>query len=71
MSGKGDAPRPIPNRQQYEDNFDAIFRKNKKPKPKAQCMREMRARRKEQGLKEMHIWVTAEQYAEINSILKN
>lgn len=29
MSGKGSSPRPIPNRQQYEDNFDAIFGKSK------------------------------------------
>lgn len=27
MSGKGDTPRPIPNRKRYEDNWDAIFGK--------------------------------------------
>jgi len=27
MSGKGDKPRPIPDRKQYEDNWDAIFGK--------------------------------------------
>lgn len=70
MSGKGDAPRPIPNRKQYEANYDAIFRKKKEPKPKAQIMREMRERRKQQGLKEMRIWVTDEEYAKINSILE-
>ena len=68
MSGKGSAPRPIPNRKTYEDNFDAIFGK-KKPKPKAQLMREMRKRRAKEGLKEMHIWVTEEQAVEINLIL--
>ena len=26
MSGKGSAPRPIPDRKGYEANFDAIFR---------------------------------------------
>lgn len=29
--GKGDTPRPIPNREQFEKNFDLIFgRKEKK-----------------------------------------
>lgn len=28
--GKGDKPRPIPNRKQFEENFDLIF--GKKPK---------------------------------------
>lgn len=33
MSGKGDKPRPIPDRKQYEDNWDAIFgKKNQKHK---------------------------------------
>lgn len=27
MSGKGSRPRPIPDRDSYESNFDAIFRK--------------------------------------------
>lgn len=31
MSGKGSSPRPIPNREQYEDNFDRIFGKKKEP----------------------------------------
>jgi len=31
MSGKGSSPRPIPNQQQYEENFDRIFGKKKKP----------------------------------------
>lgn len=31
--GKGDKPRPIPNREQFERNFDAIFgKKNKEEK---------------------------------------
>ena len=25
MSGKGSTPRPIPNREQYESNWDAIL----------------------------------------------
>ena len=28
MSGKGSAPRPMPNRKGYESNWDAIFRKS-------------------------------------------
>jgi hypothetical protein len=27
MAGKGSAPRPIPNKQQYESNWDNIFKK--------------------------------------------
>lgn len=27
--GKGALPRPIPNRKEYESNWDAIFGKNK------------------------------------------
>ena len=37
MSGKGDRPRPIPNKPQFEANWDAIFNKpkpEKKDKPK-------------------------------------
>jgi hypothetical protein len=35
MSGKGSSPRPIPNRKQYEDNYDAIFgTKEQKPEYK-------------------------------------
>lgn len=30
--GKGDNPRPIPDRKRYEDNWDAIFGKNQKHK---------------------------------------
>ncbi len=69
--GKGSAPRPIPDRKGYEDNFDAIFRKKKDAKPKGQIMREMRDRRKQQGLREMRIWVNEKQYAKINSILES
>ncbi len=29
MSGKGSAPRPIPDRDTFSNNFDAIFRKKK------------------------------------------
>ena len=28
--GKGDSPRPIPDRKKYEDNWDAIFGKKEK-----------------------------------------
>lgn len=35
MSGKGSAPRPIPNRAQYEANFEAIFGKKAKKRKKA------------------------------------
>ena len=27
--GKGDKPRPVKDRKQYEDNWDAIFKKTK------------------------------------------
>lgn len=30
MAGKGSAPRPIPNRQQFDTNWDSIFKKEKK-----------------------------------------
>lgn len=29
MSGKGSAPRPIPDYDKYSDNYDMIFRKKK------------------------------------------
>ncbi len=29
MSGKGSAPRPIPDYDKYSDNYDLIFRKKK------------------------------------------
>ena len=32
--GKGSTPRPIPNRKEYEENWDRIFGK-KKPEPSA------------------------------------
>ena len=28
--GKGSSPRPIPNRKQFEDNWDRIFKKKEK-----------------------------------------
>lgn len=31
MSGKGSAARPFSNRDEYESNFDAIFRKQEAP----------------------------------------
>ena len=30
MAGKGSSPRPIPNRQQFDTNWDSIFKKEKK-----------------------------------------
>jgi len=32
MSGKGSSPRPLPNREQFDKNFDAIFNKPKEDK---------------------------------------
>jgi len=32
--GKGSSPRPIPNRKQFEDNWDRIFRKKNGDKSK-------------------------------------
>ena len=70
MNGKGSAPRPMPNRETYESNFDAIFRsKEKKPKDKAQMMRDMRERRKTEGLTELTIWVTPEQEKQVMELL--
>lgn len=37
MSGKGSSPRPIPNQQQYEENFDRIFGKKKKEPEYVKC----------------------------------
>jgi len=31
MSGKGSAPRPIPDYEKYSDNFDLIFGKKNEP----------------------------------------
>lgn len=35
MAGKGDKPRPIPDRERYESEFDRIFGKRPKPEPKS------------------------------------
>ena len=32
--GKGSAPRPIPDRKKFEDNWDRIFKKKEQPKEK-------------------------------------
>tara|TARA_R110000796_G_scaffold2807_2_gene10750 strand:- start:234 stop:452 length:219 start_codon:yes stop_codon:yes gene_type:complete len=70
MNGKGSAPRPIPDRETYESNFDAIFgKKNNEPKGKAQMMRDMRERRKKEGLFEMSVWVTSEQEKQVLELL--
>ena len=31
MSGKGSAPRPMPDYEKYSDNYDLIFRKKNEP----------------------------------------
>jgi hypothetical protein len=36
-AGKGSAPRPIPNREQYEANYDAIFGNQKKKLKYKKC----------------------------------
>ena len=33
MAGKGSTPRPIPDREKYESEFDRIFGKREKKKP--------------------------------------
>lgn len=66
--GKGSAPRPIKDRDQFGDNFDAIFRKG--PKPKNEIMKEMRERRKNEGLVEVRKWVTPDQADKINQLLE-
>lgn len=38
MSGKGSAPRPMPDYEKYSDNFDLIFgKKNVQNNPSAKC----------------------------------
>ena len=32
--GKGSAPRPIPDRKKFEENWDKIFKQQPKDKPK-------------------------------------
>lgn len=32
--GKGDKPRPIPDRKKFEDNWDSIFKKKEEEKKK-------------------------------------
>lgn len=68
--GKGSAPRPIPDRTGFAEKYDAIFRKEGKPKPKAQIMREMRERRREEGLVEFHAWIKPQQKKAIEAILE-
>lgn len=34
MSGKGSTPRPIPDRETYESNWDLIFKAKPKEQPK-------------------------------------
>jgi len=34
--GKGDKPRPVPDRKKFEDNCDAIFKKKPEKNPKPQ-----------------------------------
>lgn len=76
--GKGSAPRPMPNRAKFENNFDAIFNKKEdnmfevssEKKPKSEIMRRMRERRKSEGLTELTVWVTAQQKLAIEAILQ-
>tara|TARA_R110000803_G_scaffold39361_3_gene84976 strand:- start:996 stop:1232 length:237 start_codon:yes stop_codon:yes gene_type:complete len=76
--GKGSAPRPMPNRAKFENNFDAIFNKEEnnmlevssEKKPKSEIMRRMRERRKSEGLTELTVWVTAQQKLAIEAILQ-
>ena len=38
MSGKGSAPRPMPDYEKYSDNYDLIFRKkDDKNSPSPKC----------------------------------
>jgi hypothetical protein len=40
MSGKGSAPRPIPDYEKYSDNYDLIFGKKNEPvqdSPSTEC----------------------------------
>jgi hypothetical protein len=66
--GKGSAARPLPDRETFSKNFDAVF--NNGPKPKAQIMREMRERRNNEGMTELHLWVTPQQKLAIEAILE-
>jgi hypothetical protein len=66
--GKGSAPRPMPDKETFDKNFDAVF--NSGPKPKAQIMREMRERRNNEGMTELHLWVTPQQKLAIEAILE-
>jgi hypothetical protein len=66
--GKGSAARPLPDRETFSKNFDAVF--NSGPKPKAQIMREMRERRNNEGMTELHLWVTPQQKLAIEAILE-
>lgn len=40
MSGKGSSPRPIPNPETFDSNWDAIFKKKDKPKDKPKDKKE-------------------------------
>ncbi len=70
--GKGSAPRPMPDKEAFDKNFDAVFNKvfDSGPKPKAQIMREMRERRNKEGMTELHVWVTPQQKLAIEAILQ-
>lgn len=70
--GKGSAPRPMPDKEAFDKNFDAVFNKvfDSGPKPKAQIMREMRERRNNDGMTELHVWVTPQQKLAIEAILE-
>ena len=46
-----------------------LAKKNNEPKGKAQMMRDMRERRKKEGLFEMSVWVTSEQEKQVLELL--
>jgi len=70
--GKGSAPRPMPDKEAFDKNFDVVFNKasDSGPKPKAQIMREMRERRNNEGMTELNIWVNPQQKLAIEAILQ-
>ena len=46
-----------------------LAKKKNEPKGKAQMMRDMRERRKKEGLFEMSVWVTSEQEKQVLELL--
>tara|TARA_R110000851_G_scaffold317084_1_gene480440 strand:+ start:567 stop:803 length:237 start_codon:yes stop_codon:yes gene_type:complete len=71
LNGKGSAPRPIPDKGQFDKNFEVIWTPKPKPKCKASMMREMRERRKSNGLEMLTLWVTEQEKTMVNAFLLN